>query len=206
MTFDMVRQHSHASSEPLGYVRTLTGTIAFHPDTELNCIRAATISPSRDHLVACQHLRSQRVHVCAPIRFPMLGEKDWSMCHAQHRRTAFRFSSQPLLSLVALRCARAARRQHHRRGGAAAIASLRAAADPSGRLYLDPGLLGMERRYRLLLGARHVGRAAARRSSLDTRLLGLERWRLRFPRRILGSERRILRRHRLWLRLHRPRL
>src|SRR5580658_4124974 len=69
---------------------------------------------------------------------------------------------------------------------------------------VDAGLLGLGTG-RLLLGAGHLGAAAARRSALDSRLLGLRRWRVRVPCRLLGSAHRFLRRSQLWLRIYRRR-
>src|SRR5579863_8705506 len=90
----------------------------------------------------------------------------------------------------------------------AAAASLLRAADHSGRgLYLGAWLLGLGcQRFRLLLGAGHLGAAAAAGIALDAGLLGLGRRSLRLPARILGPGSRLLRRHRLWLRLFRRRL
>src|SRR3984957_14655628 len=90
----------------------------------------------------------------------------------------------------------------------AAAASLLRAADHSGRgLYLGAWLLGLGcQRRRLLLGTWLLGGSAAARIAVDASLLGLGRGPLRLPARLLGPGSRLLRRHRLRLRLYRRRL
>src|ERR1700734_1389919 len=83
---------------------------------------------------------------------------------------------------------------------AAAVAGLRPTALPRRRLFVDSGLLVLGRR-RVLLGSRDLGAAAASRRALDSRLLGVRRWRVCLPRRLLGPARRVLRRRELWIRI-----
>src|SRR5207248_11181986 len=78
------------------------------------------------------------------------------------------------------------------------------ALPPGRRLYLDPGLLGL--RFRLLLGPWRLGASAAGRIPVDPRILGLQREQLFLQRRLLGPDRRVLRRNQLRLRLRRTRL
>ena len=68
-----------------------------------------------------------------------------------------------------------------------------------------PGLLGVWPG-RLLLGAGHLGSAAAGRPFVDPGLLGVEQRCVCLERRLLGPDSRVLRRHRLRLRLYRRRL
>src|ERR1700678_399387 len=72
-------------------------------------------------------------------------------------------------------CVRAdfGRHRHFRADRAAAHSRLCPAADPGAGLYVDPWLLGLWEW--LLLGARHLGRAAFGRRTVDAPLLGLSR-------------------------------
>ena len=94
--------------------------------------------------------------------------------------------------------------RYSRESRPAPAAVLRAAGYSGGGIYLGARLLGLgQDAGRLLLGAGDVGRAATTRATVDASLLGLGRRTIPLPSRLLGARSRLLRRHRLWLRLWR---
>jgi len=89
---------------------------------------------------------------------------------------------------------------------AASAPRLRATPASGARLCLDARLLGLRRRIRLLLGAGHLGARAHPGPVMDSRILGFRRRPVRVEPRLLGPDGRLLRRHRLRLRLLRRRV